>query len=175
MKQILIPVFFTPMRTNFAQGQAYLLLTALLAEGYLAHEKGRSWLAAFCWGFCILFKIFPAIVLFYLFFEKSYRTIWRTMAIMIAGSALMIPLLGWDVWFNYHRYILPRVANGELNHTFAFYYQSMQVALMILKFRRIDVGVIETGGQRPIVQVNRHGLSRVLDGGAAHRRRADVA
>ncbi|MBX7205373.1 MAG: DUF2029 domain-containing protein [Bacteroidia bacterium] len=126
---ILIPVFFTPMRSSFAQGQAYVLLTALLIEGYLSFEKGNSWKAAFFWGFCILFKIFPAILLCFLFFEKDYRTLLRTIIVVVVGSALMIPLLGWDVWFNYHWYILPRIANGELNHTFTFYYQSMQVAL----------------------------------------------
>lgn len=126
---ILIPVFFTPFRANFVQGQAYMLLTAFMCEGYLAREKGHLWLAAFYWGFCILFKIFPAIVLGFLFFEKDYRTLWRTLNIVIAGSVLLIPFVGWDVWVNYHQYVLPRIANGELNNTFTFYYQSMQVAL----------------------------------------------
>ncbi len=126
---ILIPVFFTPFRANFVQGQAYMLLTAFMCEGYLSREKGQSWLAAFYWGFCILFKIFPAIILGFLLFEKDYRTFWRTINVVIVGSVLMIPFVGWDVWVNYHHYILPRIANGELNNTFTFYYQSMQVAL----------------------------------------------
>ncbi|HEX6913867.1 MAG TPA: glycosyltransferase family 87 protein [Chitinophagaceae bacterium] len=121
---LLLPViFFTPLKNNIAFGQAYLLLFFLLAEGFLAFEKKNNLAGGLYWGAAILFKVFPALLVFHLLLKKQYRSaLWlgcATTALWIAT----IPFTGWEPWRHYLG-LLPRLNAGELNDSFTYMFQS---------------------------------------------------
>ncbi len=128
---LLVPLlFYTALRNNIYFGQGYLVLVSLLLEGYMAHKQGRHILASFCWGLAILFKIFPACIVIWLFFRKDWKAI---LYLAIAGIILFLPSLyfnGLDSWVFYITKMLPRANNGELNNPFIYIFQS---AFMLLK------------------------------------------
>ncbi|HXD77424.1 MAG TPA: glycosyltransferase family 87 protein [Puia sp.] len=128
---LLLPVIFLiPLVNNLAFGQAYLLLFALLAEGWLAYRKDRRTLAAALWAAAILFKLFPAFLFVFLLLRKKYRQFAR---LAIACTLLLIVSLcvnGIDAWKYYISVIMPRMGHGELNDSFTYIFQS---AFMLLK------------------------------------------
>ena len=127
---ILPVVFFIPLLNNLAFGQAYLLLFALLTEGWLAYAKERRIWAAFLWAAAILFKLFPAFLFLFLLLRKKYR---HTAYLAAACAALLVPALwlnGTGAWKLYLSVIIPRMSRGELNDSFTYVFQS---AFMLLK------------------------------------------
>jgi len=128
---LLIPiVFYTPLINNLFFGQSYLLLSALLLEGYIACKQDRTVLSAALWSLAIVFKVFPAVILLFLLLQKKYRQAgWLCIA---CAFLLLLSLLlnGWPAWKYYVTEILPKVNNGELNSSFTFIFQS---AFMLFK------------------------------------------
>jgi hypothetical protein len=127
---LLLPVLLLlPFRSNVDLGQSYFLLIALFAEGWLARENKKWILAAFLFAFAIHLKIFPAIVLIWFFAEKDWKMLGATIGAVgiIFGASLLF--IDWGIWEYYGTEILPRLAKGEINNTYATYYQSMQVLL----------------------------------------------
>jgi hypothetical protein len=128
---IVLPVlFFVPLVNNLFFGQAYLLLTVLLLEGYLAHKQRRFALAGLLWGTAVLFKLFPGVILFWLLLRKEYRTARWLCSFCALLLLLSIGLNGWEIWKYYGTEIFPKVNNGELNSSFTYYFQS---ACMLIK------------------------------------------
>jgi hypothetical protein len=127
---LLLPLlFFLPFRSNIDSGQSYFLLIALLAGGWLAKENGKWIFAAFLFALAIHLKIFPAIVLIWFMAEKDWKMFGATIGATLLFSAVSLPFIDWEIWKNYCVEILPRLAKGEINNTFATSYQSMQVLL----------------------------------------------
>lgn len=123
-------VFFVPMLNNLAFGQAYLLLFALLAEGYLAYRKNRIILSSFLWAAAILFKLTPAFLFIFLLLRRQYRP---AIFLALACAALLLPSLwinGFTAWKFYVSTVIPRMNHGELNDSFTYVFQS---AYMLLK------------------------------------------
>lgn len=118
-----------PLRYNFIEGQTYCLIFFLLATGFIAYQKQQLWLMAVCWALAILLKITPAFVLFFLFFQKDYRGLLKLFLAMLVFFALSVPVVHMEVWREYLVDILPRLAAGDINNTYALNYQSMQVLL----------------------------------------------
>lgn len=121
----LVPVlFFIPLRNNIFFGQAYLLLFALLFEGYMAYKKGRMVLAAMLWSVAIVFKLFPLVILFFLVVKKQYK---QTLY-CLAGCALLgivsVVVNGVAAWQYYVFTIFPRATNGDLNDSYTYLFQS---------------------------------------------------
>jgi hypothetical protein len=127
---LLLPLLlFLPMKSNIDQGQLYFLLIGLLSFGWLARENGKLILAGFLFALAIHLKIFPAIILIWLLFEKDWRTFGITICavlVLFLGSLLCIE---GETWNYYGTVILPRLAKGEITNTYASIYQSMQVML----------------------------------------------
>ena len=127
-------VFLIPIVNNLYFGQSYLLLCALLLEGYMAYRREKTLLSSLCWGLAIVFKIFPAVIILWLLLRKKYR---QALFLSAACGLLLlvsIGINGWDAWRYYLTVILPKVNNGELNDSFTFMFQS---AFML--FKRIFV------------------------------------
>ncbi len=116
-------VFFIPLRNNIFFGQAYLLLFALLAEGFLAFRKKKAVLMAVCWGIAIVFKVFPAILLLYLLLRKEYRAAVYLILACIGLLLVSASVNGFDAWLFYTG-LLPRLNHGELNDSFTWMFQS---------------------------------------------------
>jgi hypothetical protein len=128
---LLLPViFFIPLRNNIFFGQAYLLLTALLLEGYMAHKKGRLVWASIWWAISILFKIFPVLIVVFLLVRKQYKQVWYLgiAGLVLFGLSLLVN--GTGAWQFYVFDMMPRVNNGELNSPYTHVFQS---AFMLLK------------------------------------------
>lgn len=125
-----IPFIFTiPIISNLEQGQLYLLITALLIEGYLSdYNKKSAWAASF-FGLAISLKIFPIIVLLYLLINKSWKTFLLTILFTAVFSLLPIIAIDQGILTEYYTRIIPRLFTGEINDPFATSYQSMSVVL----------------------------------------------
>lgn len=118
-----------PLRNNFIEGQTYGLIFFLLASGFIAYRKQQLWLMAICWAVAILLKITPAFVLFFLLFQKDYRALFKLSLALLLFFAFSVPFVSFMVWREYLIDILPRLAAGDINNTYALNYQSMQVLL----------------------------------------------
>ncbi len=127
----LVPVlFFIPLRNNIFFGQAYLLLFALLMEGYMAYKKGKTLMAALLWAVAIVFKLFPVVVLFFLIAKKQYKQLAYCVAACMLLGLVSLLLNGFASWHYYVFTIFPRANSGELNNSYTFLFQS---AFMLLK------------------------------------------
>jgi len=127
----LIPVlFFIPLRNNIFFGQAYLLLFALLMEGYMAYKKRKTVLAALWWAVAIVLKLFPLVILFFLLVKKQYKqAVYCVAACMVLGIVSVV-FNGFASWQYYVFTIFPRASAGELNNSYTYLFQS---AFMLLK------------------------------------------
>ena len=127
----LVPViFFIPLRNNIFFGQAYLLLFALLLEGYVAYKKGKPVVAALLWGVAIIFKLFPLVILFFLLAKKKYKQVAYCVAVCLLLGLVSVLLNGFSSWQYYVFTIFPRANSGELNDSYTWLFQS---AFMLLK------------------------------------------
>jgi hypothetical protein len=121
----LIPVvFIIPLRNNIFFGQAYLLLFALLVEGFLAYKKGRPILTASLWAVAIVFKLFPLVILFFLIAKKQYKQVMYCSAACLLLGSVSVLLNGFASWQYYVFTIFPRANNGELNNSYTWLFQS---------------------------------------------------
>lgn len=123
-------VFFIPILNNLAFGQAYLILTSLLLEGWLAYREDRVVPAALFWSVAILFKLTPAFLFLFLLLRRR----WRQVAVLAAACGVLLWLsilvTGIDVWRLYLSDIIPKMGKGELNDSFTYIFQS---AFMLFK------------------------------------------
>ncbi|CAN5918694.1 hypothetical protein BH11BAC7_BH11BAC7_08490 [soil metagenome] len=127
---LLLPVIFLlPLKSNVEPGQSYLLILALLSEGWMAKEQKKYFVAGICFALSIHLKIFPAIVLLWLLFEKDRKTLGATLLAVVVLFIASLPFIHWETWRMYVIEILPRLAKGEINNAYATSYQSLQVLL----------------------------------------------
>jgi hypothetical protein len=127
---LLLPLLFLlSFKSNMEQGQTYFLIIALLSFGWIARENGKLIIAGFLFAFAIHLKIFPAIVLLWLFAERDWRMLGITISacLVLIGASLLF--LHWEIWNYYGTQILPRLAKGEITNTYATTFQSIQVLL----------------------------------------------
>ncbi|MDB5273965.1 MAG: hypothetical protein JWO58_2332 [Chitinophagaceae bacterium] len=128
---LLVPlVFFTPIRSNVFFGQTYLMLFALLMEGYMAYDKKQILLSSVLWALAIVLKIFPVLIFLFLLIRKQYKAFVCLLAACFVLFASSIVLTGWSAWQLYLFEIVPRINNGELNDSFTWIFQS---GFMLLK------------------------------------------
>lgn len=122
-------VFLIPLKSNFEQGQLYLLVNSLLIEAYLYNQKKKAVITGALLGFAIALKFFPAIALLYLLSKRNWNTVFMTLVFFIAFSIAPILFLKGDITQEYFTKILPRLMVGEINDPYATAYQSMSVLL----------------------------------------------
>ncbi len=127
---LVIPfILVLPMRSNIFFGQTYLLIIAMLMEGYISYQTDKKFLAGLLWGAAILLKLFPGIILLYLLFKKDYKMLGVTIGIMAVLSIITVAVTGFGLNVEYFTQIMPRMLNNEINDTYAPSYQSMLVLL----------------------------------------------
>lgn len=124
-------VLLIPIRNQILFGQTYFLIFALLAEGYIAHEKRKLVLSSILWSMAIFIKVFPAILLLFILLKKDWKQVFYmgvTCMVILTASIL---LQGIDVWMEYLLTVLPRNNRGEIQSAYLTNYQS---ALMLFKY-----------------------------------------
>jgi hypothetical protein len=127
---LLIPVVFIfPFRNNIFFGQTYLLIIAMLIEGFVAYKNGKNILAGLFWSAAILLKLFPGILLLFLLFKKDYRQLGYTVFFIMLLSVITALVTGFGQNVQYFSEIMPRMLNNEINDPYASTYQSMPVLL----------------------------------------------
>lgn len=126
----LFPIlFFIPLKSNIIDGQSYFLLLFLLMEGFIQYQKGNGWRMAFLWSFAILIKVFPLFLMLFLFFSREYKSLMKLVITTACLVILSLFFVDYQIWFYYLKTILPKLLNGEINHTYSTNYQSLQVLL----------------------------------------------
>lgn len=118
-----------PLQNNILQGQTYLLITASLCEGYIALRKQKEQRASLLFALPIALKIFPAIVLFWLFFTRRKKTLILTILFSTLLFLIVIPFTGVDLLEEYVFSTLPRLSAGEILDPYTINYQSFTVLL----------------------------------------------
>jgi hypothetical protein len=127
---LIIPVaLILPMRANIFFGQTYLLIIAMLMEGYISYQTDKKLLAGLLWSIAILLKLFPGIILLYLLFRKDFKMLGITLGFMSVLSVITAAVTGFGLNIEYFTEIMPRMLNNEINDTYAPSYQSMLVLL----------------------------------------------
>lgn len=122
-------VFLLPIKSNIDQGQLYFLIFALIAEGWIAFEKKRTWLAAVLWGLAIVLKVLPLVILLFLLFRREWKTFFATLGAVLVLMAVSLIWIDVSIWKLYLFDILPRISDGQINDPYAYTYQSVQVLL----------------------------------------------
>ncbi len=126
----IIPLlFFIPNKNTIIEGQSYFLILYLLTEGFYQYQNGNTWIMSLFWALAIQLKVSPAFVIFFLLFNKDFKALLALIAVNIGLVLFSIPFVGLNVWTQYVFEILPRLFDGEINHTYAINYQSVQVFL----------------------------------------------
>ncbi|HUP14333.1 MAG TPA: glycosyltransferase family 87 protein, partial [Niastella sp.] len=127
---LLTVIFFIPLRNNIFFGQAYLLLVALLLEGFVAYKKEKMVVASLLWAVAIVFKLFPLVIVFFLLVNKKYRQLAYCIGACILLGMVSVVFNGLASWQYYLFTIFPRANSGELNNSYTYLFQS---AFMLLK------------------------------------------
>lgn len=125
-------VFFYPLYNNIMQGQAYLLVTALLIEAYIASEKNKQITASVFLAVTISLKIFPGFILFYFLVKKNYKSVLYTILI----SLILYLMTGLAAGFNTITYyafnVIPRLMNNDIIGSYYHGNQSVYTLLLNL-------------------------------------------
>lgn len=81
-----------PTMTSFKIGQLTPLIYFLIIGGYHAIEKKKELLASILWGLVITLKLFPGLLLFFLWHQKKYNVLCLTLLAICILSILPLPI-----------------------------------------------------------------------------------
>lgn len=123
--------------------QAHLLVIGAAVVGMAAFARGRTAIGALCLGAAVLIKIFPGLLIVYLFVRGKRREALATVGACAAISLLALIVLGPAPFQAFFGYQLPRMASGE---AFAFFqrgwlYVSRNISIMGILFRLRELGL----------------------------------
>lgn len=123
-------IFFQPLFSNFHHGQAYLLITALFFEFYIAIQNGQKTRLGFIVTLLFALKIFPAFVAIILLFKKD----WKALQWIVFFTAILLVIcyfaIGSTTINHYYFRIFPRLALNDITAPFYFYNQSIYTFLL---------------------------------------------
>jgi len=123
---LLIPVlFFVPLRNEILFGQVYLLLFSLLAESWLAYQKGRNLSAAILLSLAILLKVLPVLLLAFFLFKKEYRIVGYSIVSCLLLIGVTCFWCAPETWTFYFTDVLSKASNGEIASAYVDNYQSL--------------------------------------------------
>jgi len=116
---ILIPLlFFTPIKNNILFGQPYLILFFLLSEGFLLYKAQKKVFASLLWAIAILLKVFPILLVFFLFFKKDFKSIFYLSSICCVLLLLSLPFCGIESWQHFIFNVFPNSSAGIIYDAF---------------------------------------------------------
>ena len=137
---LLLPVlFFVPIKNELLFGQVYFLLFSLIAESWLAYEKGKSVRTGIFLALAIMLKIFPALLLLVFVFKKQFRALAATIISCLVLLLISVLFCGTSIWIFFIETILTKASNGEIAEAFVPNYQSVFMFLKhLLIFDRMQ-------------------------------------
>lgn len=151
-----LPFFsLVPLYINIAQGQSYLLITALIIETFIAAQSKQNRLAAFYLSICILLKIFPAFLLLYFILKKNYKLLLWIFIYLIGTTTLILLLLGWPLIHQYFFEIMPRLFSNDVIGAYHTSNQSLYSLLLnIFTFDELNnpSPILELPSMVPIIE-----------------------
>lgn len=130
---LMIPlIFYFPLRSNIYFGQFYLLLFCLLGESLLALELKKYNLAAFLLSLAIFTKIFPVLLIIYLFIAHPFKVAFKVILFTAILFAIAVGIQGIDIWKLYMTDVFPRLNFGEIHASFSYYFQTFLLCFKML-------------------------------------------
>lgn len=118
-----------PLYNNLVQGQAYLIITALLLEIFMANKQKRDLLTGFYIAIVFLLKLFPVLILGYFIIRKQYKAvIWSGVMILILLGITCV-IVDPNIVFNYYANIVPRLLQNQVIDPFYYGHQSLDIFL----------------------------------------------
>jgi hypothetical protein len=122
-------IFIFPLYNNMVQGQAYLLITAMIIEVWLNYKEKRIWISALFIALLFHLKLFPAAIALYFIFTREFRLLLISSCITLGMALLTAAFTGWDAVINYYTVIVPRLFSGEVIDPFYYGHQGLDVVL----------------------------------------------
>lgn len=104
---------FAPFQFDLRLGSVSGHLLLLCSLFLLARRQGWETLAGVALGTAILLKLSPGLLLFVLALRGEWRLVGRTLAACLFLLLLSLPWTGWDVYVEYVRDVVPRLAMGN--------------------------------------------------------------
>jgi hypothetical protein len=121
-----------PLYTNLLQGQSYLLISALMMEGFIAFEKKQTILSALLFSPTICLKVFTGFILLFFVLKKDVRTVVVTVLAIVALMTLTFFIVDAPTITYYFTEILPRLAQNEILEPYHYSSQGLHTFLLNL-------------------------------------------
>jgi hypothetical protein len=142
----LIPfIFLSPLYNCIYQGQSYLIITAFLMESFLASEKSKYWLSAFCLALCISLKLFPVFMVVYFVLKKEYRIAIYSIILTLILFLVTLLFIDTDIILYYVKEVLPRLLNNDIIG--CYYHGNQSIYTFLLNLFSFD----ENQNNHPVI------------------------
>ncbi|MCC7354525.1 MAG: DUF2029 domain-containing protein [Anaerolineae bacterium] len=96
---------YTPLLTNFRQGQAYVFLLLLLVLAFVGYQRRSGWLTGVPLALMFLFKSAGVFLWLFLLVRRRWPAVAWGAATVVAGVLLTIPWFGLGLWAEYARLV----------------------------------------------------------------------
>ena len=110
-----------PVVSCLGTGQSSIIIAACLIVGWFCLRSEKAYVAGFFFAIATLIKLFPGLVLLYLFIRKDRRTFFATVFFIILGLSVTTLVVGLDDMWTYSIIIIARDVNEYsgyvLNHS----------------------------------------------------------
>jgi hypothetical protein len=123
-------IFFQPLLSNYQQGQAYLLVAALLLDLFVSWQSRQAIRSGLILALLFSIKIFPAFIGIIFLLKKDWKPVaWSALfSLLLAGVTYVA--VGQSTCLFYYSHILPKLAINEITSPFSFSNQSLHGFLM---------------------------------------------
>lgn len=101
-----------PPFDTIAYGQIDIMLLLLLTAALLGLRGQRSWLVGLAIALGALFKLYPLVLLGFLFVRREWRAIGWTGAWLVLLNGIAVGLMGWQNHVVYVTQVLPNIGGG---------------------------------------------------------------
>ena len=97
----------------FQVGNAHILVIAMAILGMIAAAENRTRTAGALLGFAAVAKLFPVMLLVFLFARGKRRTVAWSLGFVAVYALVALLLFGFDPFADFFSYQLPRIASGD--------------------------------------------------------------
>ncbi|MBA3947430.1 MAG: DUF2029 domain-containing protein, partial [Herpetosiphonaceae bacterium] len=101
-----------PPFDTIAYGQIDIALLLLLTIALLALRSQRPWLSGVTIALGTLFKLYPALLLGFLFVRREWKAFAWTLVWLVLFNAVAIGVMGWQSHVTYVTQVLPNIGGG---------------------------------------------------------------
>jgi len=139
-------LFWYPVIYCLAIGQTSMIIAACLVGGWFCLRSKKTYIAGFLFAIATLMKLFPGLVLLYLFMSKNWRTIFSMVSFIIIGFFVTTCIVGFD---NVRTYAIVMIAR-DINEWRGFVINHSIVGIVTRIFS-------DTGWTESLIQFPRFG------------------